>query len=98
MSNFGAVRSARRALRPPDLDAGLWSVAPIEHPHSKRPKWPKRCRFPLSLLSLFVMMISRKMMIFDGGNKMPKDAGNYGQPGVVMKDVGTMTILVYHSC
>jgi hypothetical protein len=29
---------------------------------------------------------------------MPKDAGNHGQLGVVMKDVGTMTILVYHSC
>jgi hypothetical protein len=44
------------------------------------------------------MVISRKMMIFGGGNKMPKDAGNHGQLGVVMKDVGTMTILVYHSC
>jgi hypothetical protein len=76
MSNFGAVRSARRALRPPDLDAGLWSVAPIEHPHSKRPKWPKRCRFPLSLLSLFVMMISRKMIVFGGVSETPKDKGN----------------------
>jgi hypothetical protein len=44
------------------------------------------------------MVISRKMMIFGGGNKKPKDAGNYGQLGVVMKDVGTMAILVYHSC
>jgi len=44
------------------------------------------------------MVISRKMMIFDDGNKTPKDAGNYGQLGLVMKDVGTMTILVYHSC
>jgi hypothetical protein len=32
--------------------------------------------FSLSLLSLFVMMISRKMIVFGGVSEMPKDKGN----------------------
>jgi hypothetical protein len=78
------------------LACGL--LRPSNTPTANAPLEPSDASFPLSLLSLFVMVISRKMMIFGGGNKTPKDAGNYGQLGVVMKDVGTMTILVYHSC
>jgi len=32
--------------------------------------------FSLSLLSLFVMMISRKMIVFGGVSETPKDKGN----------------------
>ena len=95
ISKFGAVRSARLAERPPDLDAGFLSV-------SSMPVIPHHCSYRrhiferhVCLLSLFIMLVSSELVIRREPDRRCVLRFCRMVPAIMMKGVGAAMILVY---